>query len=131
MKDFKARYWDGFNGVFEYSNWGLASFFGRYEKAIAGGNFTVLELWTGLKDKNGKEIYEGDIVSNDKPGEWESGDGERAVVAWENNRSRWDIEFYSIYGGEGHLCAEEGLAHRVSACCYEVIGNVHEPPNPD
>ena len=84
--------------------------------------------YTGLKDKNGKEIYEGDILSNDKSGEWESGDGERGVVEWETDRSRWDLIFYSIYGGEGHLGAEEDLAHRVFLLRYEVIGNIYESP---
>jgi len=88
----------------------------------------ILVQFTGLLDKNGKEIYEGYILTNDKPGEWERGDGERGVVSWESERSRWDMEFYSVYGGEGHLCAEEDLAHRVYRCGYEVIGNIYENP---
>lgn len=68
----------------------------------------VLMQCTGLKDKNGKLIYEGDVVKEELEGECYY-----EVV-------KHDLKTASYFAGEMYL--HEALE------VYEVIGNIHENP---
>ena len=59
MRDIKFRAWNGDD--FDYLD--LLSDFndGDYYNLLNGGD-AVVEQFTGLQDKNGKEVYEGDII---------------------------------------------------------------------
>ena len=75
--------------------------------------------YTGLTDKNGKKIFEGDIVRDD----YES--GVYARVAWLPQGCGW----YLVYSQ-----GDRRMGHRARGCGYqqdvllEVIGNIHDNP---
>ena len=96
--------------------------------------FGFLMQFTGLKDKNGKEVCEGDILENIEStkeiiakGFWEADDFERSVVTWDDELSRFVLHFHSKYGGEGYTGRDQHFDLYVKDGCT-VIGNIHENP---
>ena len=119
MREIKFRAWiEGRNGTMEYGV--ILSTKGNYCSVEAGWdiqgeypNISVMQF-TGLKDKNGLEIYDGDVLESNQL-------DANVRVNWSTIWACW--ECFGMSGTE-----DFGLLSNISLNNYLVIGNIYENP---
>lgn len=125
-REIKFRAWDKKNGYYaDYEDIEeeiTAKAIDGWRSKDGGTSFTLdygikdfeLEQCTGLKDKNGKEIYEGDIVEIYEYGKFQ--------IIWNEWACKFDFDKI------GKREREEPLLSQDWEQKTEVIGNIHENP---
>lgn len=108
MRDLKFRAWDNDNKVFLKPEELLIRAFNgavlNWNKEMT--NNVIIQQFTGLLDKSGKEIYEGDIVNTTARGV--------CKIIWNDNENAFRLEKFDELP--------------LSLLRLEVIGNVFENP---
>ena len=137
MREIKFRAWDGKRMFHQGTSFGfelgdedhplvIRVYSSDGEIDLIGLPNAKLMQYTGLKDKNGKEIYEGDVLFAHLNGvKYVVKHGEYDHVNIDDEPSPNCYGWYA-HGKSGYRNIEESLDE--SNIHFEVIGNIHENP---
>ena len=129
MREIKFRAWDTLQGgKFEYWDSETNRFDGIFWTMIKHKSFKEPQQYTGLKDKNGKEVWEGDII--------------RTLHFMDRDKPQYLYhkvvysDRYCAYNAINLKNTDELLTTHgntflyvlAKASSYEVIGNIYENP---
>ena len=123
MREIKFRYWNEQASRYHY---GQAQVFtclsqqttGVYDHESDGCRF---EQFTGLHDKNGKEIYEGDMLRDDYTDE-DILIEDYSVVVWDKKFCQWAIDNSFAKDGSSFTNLVEYFGRET----FEIVGNIFE-----
>lgn len=123
MREIKFRAWQPCSEQNEAGDVIDCGFMETWEEMIEEGlelyfdGKTILMQFTGLLDRNGKEIYEGDVVKYNNAAKGRSNWSKPVEIVWRQDRAKFDFHTNHEDGWSfGGLIYEE----------YEIIGNIYE-----
>ena len=117
MREIKFRAWDKVNNkmILECGEYKQFAFGINYQKDIE------FMQYTGLEDKNGKEIYEGDIVFAE--------DDVQGNIEWLNQANQIGWKIIDIDKTTLHDIRSFANRHILERVDLEIIGNIYETPH--
>jgi len=110
MREFKFRAWHTMLHKMFYDI-SVASESWSSKDTHRGGNHSTVMQFTGLHDKNGKEIFEGDIISSVDT---------KFEIQWNQEKAMY---YCLIIGSDVLYCP---ASDSYIQCNFEIIGNIFE-----
>lgn len=119
MRDIKFRMWDKINKTIIKDIHDSEEFW-----LVINNNLYDVMQYTGLKDKNGKEIYEGDILLAP---DWFG--NLKCVCIYQQENQVSSIQGFGLYSYDRYFQKYRTLVESDEWDEFEVIGNIYDNPD--